>query len=79
MEYFKLIKKDETKLEDVLNHFNEEYEIAKEHAGCEPIFIVYGGEPGREIHRRCIKKGWVHVADWTSTIGKPERIHQIST
>lgn len=30
MEYFKLIKKDETKLEDVLNHFNEEYEIARE-------------------------------------------------
>lgn len=62
-----------------LDWLNEEYEIAKEHAGCKPIFIVYGGQPGREIHRRCRKKGWIHVADWTSTIGKPERIHQISS
>ena len=30
MQYFQLIKKDETKLEEVLNYFNDEYEIARE-------------------------------------------------
>ena len=30
MQYFQLIKKDETKLEEVLNYFNDEYELARE-------------------------------------------------
>lgn len=57
---------------------DEEYAIAKDVSGGDPIFIVYGGKPGREIARRCARKGWIHVADWTSTISK-QRIHQIQS
>lgn len=42
-------------------HLERAYQLAREHAGREPLYLVYGG--GRTIRELCQARGWLWVAD----------------
>lgn len=46
---------------DFVDSINRQYEIAGEHAGCDPLFVVYGGV--NQIAKECQRRGWVHITE----------------
>jgi hypothetical protein len=42
-------------------HLERAYELARHHAGRDPLYLVYGG--GRATHELCQTRGWLWVAD----------------
>lgn len=44
-----------------LEDLDYEYSLARERAGVEPLFLVYGG--GKAVADRCQERGWLHAQE----------------
>lgn len=44
-----------------LEDLDYEYSLARERAGAEPLFLVYGG--GKAVADRCKERGWIHAQE----------------
>jgi len=44
-----------------------EYQLCQEHAGCDPLFIVYGGD-NKFARQYCEQRGWLWIPDKRSAI-----------
>jgi len=51
----------------MLDALDKEHAMAAEHAGGEPLFLVYGG--GSAVERRCVERGWLYVGEVMSQKG----------
>lgn len=57
---------------DYIENTEAQYEIAKAHAGTEPLFVVYGG--GQKVQEFCKLRGWIWIME-VMTKRKQELTH----